>query len=319
MTMLSDIQARLESASSELRERDLIKGQIGSLDQELRAAQEVLAGRRAELDDETRDVDKLENFSLTRIVAGMRGSRATDLEREQAEAKAAELRVAEVQARCDALTQEWEALAERGRALGDVDTRFREAQTAKEQWLTTRGGPAAQRLTGLAEERGRLLAEQRELGEADHAAVEAGRALQDLNNILDEASGWSTYDTFFGGGMLSSAVKQDKLDLAAAAAHLANQQLAKLSRELADVGGGTVEALQVGDLTRFLDVWFDNIFTDLSVANRIEEAKDRAAHSLAAITGQQKQIAERRADVERRLAHVDQLRTALLAEPESLR
>jgi hypothetical protein len=315
----ADIQATLESASAAVRERDLIKGQIGSLEQEHRTAQEELARRRALLDDETRDVGKLENFSLTRIVAGMRGSRATDLEREQAEAQAAELRVAEAQARCDALTQQWESLAARGNALGDVDARFRESQVAKERWLASQGGPGAQRLTGLAEERGRLLAEHRELGEADRAAAEAAQALQELSRILDNAAGWSTYDTFFGGGMVSSLVKQDKLGEASAAAARANQLLARLSRELADVGGGTVDALEVGDLTRFLDVWFDNIFTDVSVGNRIDEAKARTAHSLNAIAGQHRQIAERRADVDRRLAHVDQLRTDLLAEPETLR
>ncbi len=110
----ADIQANLESASAALRERDLIKGQIQSLQQEHQAAQEELGRRRAELDDETRDVGKLESFSLTRIVAGLRGSRATDLEREQAEAQAADLRVAEAQARCDALIQEWEVAGRNG-------------------------------------------------------------------------------------------------------------------------------------------------------------------------------------------------------------
>ncbi|WP_152365761.1 hypothetical protein [Microlunatus speluncae] len=319
MTTVPEIQAKLESASSAVRERDLIKGQIDSLQQQHQAAQEQLAQRRGELRDEARDVDKLEKFSLTKIIAGVRGSRATDLEREQAEARAAELRVAEAQARCDALHAEWDQLAERGRALGDVDARFRESQAVKEQWLATQGGPGAQRLAGLAEERGRLQAEHRELAEADRAAGDASQALGELNDILDNAAGWSTYDTFFGGGMVSSLVKQDKLDQASAAAAQANQQLARLSRELADVGGGTVEALDVGDMTRFLDVWFDNIFTDLSVSNRIEEAKARTAHSLSAIAGQQRQIAERRADVERRLEHVDRLRTDLLAEPQTLR
>ncbi|NYE73393.1 hypothetical protein [Microlunatus parietis] len=315
MTSAAEIQARLESASAVVRERDLLRGQIDSLKQEHEAAQQVLAERRAELSDETKDVDKLENFSLTRIVAGLRGSRATDLEREQAEARAAELRVAEAQSRCDALHREWETLAARGRDLGDVDAQFRDAQAAKEQWLATQGGPEARRLTGLAEERGRLQAEHRELAEADQAAVAATQALQELGSILDDAAGWSTYDTFFGGGMMSSLVKQDKLGEAAAAARHANQLLARLSRELADVGGGSVSALAVDDLTRFLDVWFDNIFTDLSVAGRIDEAKARTAHSLEAVAGQRQQIADRGADVARRLAYVDQLRTDLLAGP----
>ncbi len=119
--------------------------------------------------------------------------------------------------------------------------------------------------------------------------------------------------------MVSSLVKQDKLGEASAAAARANQLLARLSRELADVGGGTVAALDVGDMTRFLDVWFDNIFTDMSVSNRIDEAKARTAHSLKAIAGQHRQIAERRADVDRRLAYIDRLRTDLLAQPETLR
>jgi hypothetical protein len=40
----------------------------------------------------------------------------------------------------------------------------------------------------------------------------AREALDDVAERLGKASSWSTYDTFLGGGAISSAMKHDRLD-----------------------------------------------------------------------------------------------------------
>jgi hypothetical protein len=62
-------------------------------------------------------------------------------------------------------------------------------------------------------------------------------------------------------------MKHSRLDEAAQAAAYADRCLAVLRTELADVPGLSLTApqLAVDGLTRFVDVWFDNIFTDLAV------------------------------------------------------
>jgi len=69
--------------------------------------------------------------------------------------------------------------------------------------------------------------------------------------------------------VISSSFKHDRLDQAARPAAYADRCLAVLRTELADVGiVRPVGRIGVDGGTRFLDVWFDNIFTDLAVRDR---------------------------------------------------
>ncbi len=89
----------------------------------------------------------------------------------------------------------------------------------------------------MADEQGRLTADLMETGEAIAAADAATAALWQVDDVLRSASGWSTYDTWFGGGVIASSVKHNRMDEAAQAAAVADQRLAVLHVELADITG----------------------------------------------------------------------------------
>jgi hypothetical protein len=131
---------------------------------------------------------------------------------------------------------------------------------------------------------------------------------------LDRASGWSTYDTFFGGGAISSAMKHSRLDEAAQQAAYADRCLLALRTELADVGvaGPTAPQLQIDGLTRFVDVWFDNIFTDFSVRGRIKDAQSNVEHVRRAVHDVSNRLRRRAADIQTRLAQLGTERLAVL-------
>lgn len=176
--------------------------------------------------------------------------------RERAEADGARLAVAEAQARLDAVAREHDAECARLDRLAGARREYAAALDAKERYLHEHGDPRAARLLALADERGRLAAESRELTEAAHAATEAAQALSRAQASLGSASSWSTYDTFFGGGLISSAIKHSRLDDAAAAAAYADRRLAVMRTELADVQEYTpvVTEVAVDVLTRFADI-----------------------------------------------------------------
>lgn len=308
----SDIQARLEAASAAVRERDLINDRIASLDRLLGTAQRLLARRRATLVDQRMDVKDLETFSVVRILSTLRGSPASDLERERAEVEAARLRVAEVQAQCDSLAREVEALRDRVRVLGDVDTPYREAQAAKASWLGSQKRPEVKRLAKLAGEWGRLQAERRELEEVAAAADGAIHPLQIAIAALDRAGNWPAVDAV-PVSIVASATEQDHLSTAAWAARQANLMLARLSHELSDIGIEAVDGLEIGKLTLVFDVVFDTPFTYLMISHRIDKARTRIERSLNSVTEHQRQVADRRAAVERRLVQVERERAELLA------
>ncbi|WP_155371527.1 hypothetical protein [Catellatospora vulcania] len=274
-----DMEARLAAAAEAHRERQTAAARHREL---LRLIEDAEA-RALELskahDREARDVVRLETVTLTRVIAALRGTRHDAIAREQAEADAAAYRLARARADVDALRRELDVVGARLAALQDAPGRYAAVLDEKERALAETGDPRARRLLEIAEARGVAEAETKEIREAQRAAEAASAALLQLKRLLDSAAGWSTYDTFFGGGVISSAIKHDRLDEAATAAALADQRIAALNAELADVaGGGTAATLAIDGMTRFLDVWFDNIFTDLAVRDRIKQAQARVEH-----------------------------------------
>ncbi|OMQ15207.1 hypothetical protein A7K94_0211140, partial [Modestobacter sp. VKM Ac-2676] len=146
------------------------------------------------------------------------------------------------------------------------------------------------------------------------AAVAARDALARVGDRLRSARSWSGWDTFLGGGALASSVKHDRLDQAAAAAAEADQQLRLLARELVDVPGAAVDlpALEIGQLTRFVDIWFDNVVTDWQVGNRIDQSLSRVGELQQLVDGVGAELDRRATGLGARLGRLADERAALL-------
>jgi hypothetical protein len=268
--VVEHIEERLTALAGLMRERELLDGRRVWLGDLCAAANADLAALRKTSDSEQKDVDRLEGVSLTRVLVAMRGARDDVLARERAEAESARYRWMVARDRLSGLTDELAAVEERRERLQYVPAEYEAVLTEKETWIRTHGGVGAPALWQLAAERGRLEAELRELDEAARAAVAARRALADTQRHLEAAGDWSAYDTFLGGGLIASSVKHGRLDRAARAAAQADRALVVLRGELADVGVAGPGGIRVDGLTRFTDIWFDNIFTDLAVRDRIK-------------------------------------------------
>jgi hypothetical protein len=200
-------------------------------------------------------------------------------------------------------------------ALESAPGTYAAALDEKERYLSRSGDRRGAALMTLADEQGRLTAELKETGEAISAADGATAALASVQEVLRSASGWSTYDTWFGGGMIASSVKHDRMDEAAQAAAVADQRLATLRFELADITGpalGTAPQLALSGGTKFADVWFDNFFTDLAVADRIRQAQQQVTDSAEIVERLQGRLTARASAAQARLAAIEAERERLL-------
>lgn len=261
-------------------------------------ARSALSAAREKVADESADVARLESLSPTRIWAGLRGNRSERLDVERAEQQAAEYAAASAHARTVAAERELAVIDAAIAALGDVEARRTRALEAKEAWVRSGGGAVAAELADVAQRIGAVRAELVEIDQAADAADGAVHALAAAADHLRSADSWATYDTFMGGGMIADMVKHDKMDRAAALIRAADAELAHLAVELGDLGERGVGGLGVDDLTRVFDVWFDNIFSDWSVKNRIAEARDRVDAAGRAVDGVRSRLAARRHDAE---------------------
>jgi hypothetical protein len=313
-TVPDDIEERLAAAAGRLREHDLTAARCATVHQRWQSMAAEVGALRAAHAREQRDVDRLEGLSLTRIVASLRGSREDAIERERAEADAARYRLAEAEARLAAVRREDEAAQARLAELASAPRDHAAALDEKERYLRASGDGRGARLLALAEERGRLTGETSEAAEALAAARTAWDALSRVQQSLESASGWSTYDTFFGGGAISSSIKHSRLDDAAHEAAYADECLLALRTELADVGGvaQTAPAMAMDGLTRFVDVWFDNIFTDLAVRGRIRRAQENVERCMRRVQDVAAALEQRTVDIRTRLAAIEAERLEVL-------
>ncbi|KQY64713.1 MULTISPECIES: hypothetical protein [unclassified Nocardioides] len=312
MTNGDEIAKRLADAEQARSERRTLRERLTGLEQDLAVATRAVAEARARLEDERADVAKLESFSPTRILAGLKGERVERLEREKAEQQQAEYATATAEARESQLEAECADVRQRLQGLGDVEENWQRVLAEKEAWIPTVDPQVGASLADLATRVGALRNEERELAEADQAGQQAFRALNEAAELLGSAQSWSTYDTFFGGGLISDLQKHQRLDDATNRLRAADGALRRLATELNDVGVAPVGDVGISDLTKTFDVWFDNFFSDLAVRDRIVDSTARVRGALAAVAGVGQEIERRRAAVTQGLAQCATERESML-------
>lgn len=281
--MDDDIETRLAALAGLARETELLQTRRAELDGRHAQHTTALAELVRNWAGEMRDVERLEGMSLSRILVALRGAHAEQLSRERAEAAAAGYRLAEGESRLAAIEKERSAVASRLADLADLPARYAAAIDAKERHLHRAGGPQLGRLLALAEQRGRVEAELRELQEAGLAAEAALSALAEVRRQLDLASTRQSADNFLGGAL--TVGKPHWLDGVGWAAAHADRCLVVLHTELADVGLARPLGNRPRGIARptgFSEVFFSN----LAIRDQINTAirnTDASAHLVSAV------------------------------------
>lgn len=263
---------------------------------QLREAAEEVRRLGDAFDKEAADVHRLEGgASPTRVWAAVRGGLREQIERERAEAETVRFQLARAEEVLGRLREE-DSRLEAARARVDEEQVGYEDTLAEVQRRAQ--DPDAAILRERAADAGRQLEDlrwRRELDEALTAGDEARAALLTAQERLGSAKAWSAYDTFAGGGMLVSMLKHDRLDRATEVLDRAAAALQLFSRELADVELPGLDAPVVDELSRGLDIWFDNFLTDLMVGQRISAASNQVAAAVAAVEDVLRTLRELRA------------------------
>jgi hypothetical protein len=244
--------------------------------------------RRAERDADARgqtariegdDVRAIESFSFTKLWALLRGELDVERARERGEHEVAEWQLAEARARLDGLRAEAAEIGDRldnsPRGADDVNV----ARLGLAQALADAGRTERNDLDTLIERRTASVTRLDELREAIAAGEAAATELRAAKVALGAAGSWSTYDTWFGGGFIASAIKHDRMDTAGGHARKAQQLIERFQVELADVEQ-QIPDLDLPASSRFWDTWMDNVFVDLFVGSQIAEASDAVHRAL---------------------------------------
>ena len=222
--------------------------------------------------DEQADVDRLEGHSLAAFFYDVVGKKEEKLDKERAEAHAARVKYEAAAHALDAVEREIADAEAAWASLQDCEARLAETLRAKAAALRAAGSRSAEEITDCEACIAQRKARQKELDEAVAAARNALRTAQDVMDSLDSAEGWGTWD-LLGGGLVADLVKHDHLDQAQALVEQLQRDLLRLKTELADVEIQSDLVVRMDGFLRFADFFFDGLFADLAVLNRIDQSQ----------------------------------------------
>lgn len=263
----------------QLRERIARKRKLSTEISALEDQRASLATRVQQLKEETYqeqlDVDKLENFSAAKLFAQIMGNLDERLEKERSELYAAALRYDSARQELHAVEADLAARREELSLLGNCEAEYDRLLEARARELRQDPqSPAARRLLALEERQAQLASREKELQEAIQAGYDALSDISSIESALSSAEGWGTWDVF-GGGLISDIAKYSHLDDAQQQINGLQRSLSRFRTELADVDIRTGIQIEVDSFLRFADYFFDNIFTDWAVLDRIRRTQSQ--------------------------------------------
>lgn len=268
-------QEQLDQLRERIARKRKLSTEINALENQLAS----LAARVQQLKEETYqeqlDVDKLENFSAAKLFAQIMGNLDERLEKERSELYAAALRYDSARQELHAVEADLAARREELSRLGNCEAEYDRLLEARAQEL--RQDPqssAARRLLALEERQAQLASREKELQEAIQAGYDALSDISSIESALSSAEGWGTWDVF-GGGLISDMAKYSHLDDAQRQINGLQRSLSRFRTELADVDIRTGIQIEVDSFLRFADYFFDNIFTDWAVLDRIRSTQSQ--------------------------------------------
>lgn len=112
----------------------------------------------------------------------------------------------------------------------------------------------------------------KELKEAKAACQDVLDKIQDARLKLEKAEGWGFWD-MFGGGFISSMAKRSNITEAKKDLHALSLSLKALADELDDVNMEAPEGPSNTSYDEVVDIFFDNIFTDIRVQDEIKKTQ----------------------------------------------
>lgn len=113
---------------------------------------------------------------------------------------------------------------------------------------------------------------EKETLEAKLAGEAALHSLYKAKEHLDSARNWGIFD-MVGGGIISTVAKHSKMNDASSYIKDAKVKLEKFAKELQDVDRVCDINVDTGDFLGFADIFFDDMFSDFMMQNRINKAR----------------------------------------------
>ncbi|MCJ8011781.1 hypothetical protein MUG84_08500 [Paenibacillus sp. KQZ6P-2] len=309
--MFEVANARLAELKECIRSKEKWEKRLQELERELKERESEADRWKQRLADEEKDVKQLTGTSLSGLFFSIIGKKEEKLAREQ-------LEVLEAKAKYDAALRAAEDMSKQceeiRKQLQDVrysDIEYERILQEKENIILQQNGELSQ----LSEQQADLAVHLKEMKEAVQAGHSVLHDLEQARDYLHSARNWGTYD-MFGGGMMSTHIKHNKIDEAMDYIHDAQSSMRRFGKELQDVEMNLSIEIDIGSFLHFSDYFFDGFISDWMVQGRINDTLDRVEEKLDAVKEVVRHLEQEHRVLETRLADVKRRYESIIEQTE---
>jgi hypothetical protein len=311
--MQSEFSNRLTNRIEQIRRKQKLERDLVSVQKSLGEANARLELLKGQLKKEEVDVVKLEGTNLTALFYSVLGSREQQLEKERQELLSAQLKYQNVERQVALLAYDQQFLQERLAELANVEAEYETILSEKEDYLHRSNHKAAAELIKNAEQIAGLESDEKEIDEAVTAGSNVISSLNRVIESLQSAKGWGTWD-MLGGGLLSTAIKHNRIDDARDEIDEVQPLMSRFSRELADVQNQIDLQVNIGEFETFADYFFDGLIVDWVVQSKITESLAQVETARSNISDTVDQLEDFKNEIQKKRTELRNQRVKLIEQ-----
>ncbi|MBX9135931.1 MULTISPECIES: hypothetical protein [unclassified Clostridium] len=266
--MLEKLNRKIQKLKNDVTLKKILDEEILRLEEKVKLNEEKLYSLERQQIKEKRDVDKLNKISISNIIATLLNNKEDKLEKEEKEYLLAKLKYDELLSSINILKEDLANEKNRLISLGNCEEEYNELIKEKVNFIKTYGDKEVrEKLSNIDNEIDDLIKESKEIEEAYSVGR---RLLIEVNEAEEELRGaknWGIFD-IAGGDLISTIAKHNKINNANDKFEKIVHLISKFNKELGDINLNNVS---FSAATMTLDLFFDNIFTDILVQNKIND------------------------------------------------
>lgn len=263
----------LLSLSQKVALKKQLEAKLDDLRDQRRVFDRKVVELRVEHRSEQNDVDKLEGRSLANYFYQIIGKLDEKIDEERKQAYAAKVKLDAAERELAAVDWEIQEIQSQLQELVGCEAAYIAALESKRNAVKASGTPVASQILEIEERIVFLENQKKEIREAVSAGQSALGTADSVLSELEDADGWNTWDIIGGGGIITHMAKHGHLDDAQEKVEQLQGKLRCFKTELADINIQADMQVNIDGFLRFADYFFDGLFADWAVGDKISESQ----------------------------------------------
>ncbi len=269
MNTLSEIQKKIRKALEEAEKLRLISKHLEDINIRLTNARSELKVLDQKLEDELKDIERLESLGVTSVFYKVLGNKEEQLDKERQEYLEASLKYKEFKETVDLLEFEKSVLRKKMGGLPALEKEIEILKEAREKEIMKSDNQLASKLRDIVMMHDQMILLNKDFSEAIEEGEKSQKMLSVVLSYLKKARDWGRWD--MQGKRKGNIMKHQAIDKAMKNISKAQHQLNIFERELNDLGRSDLKLkIRTSQFDRFTDYFFDNLISDWIVQQKIK-------------------------------------------------